>query len=212
MMARPVALYLTHFDVGAAVVHPLAEAMEQQELWAPEQEAKNASESLLEKAREAGRAEGAEAAHAEAAAERERMQQEFEDLLVAERRKWLDEEGSAFKDRLTTALQQIEDELAECVARVLRPFIVESVRRQMVGELVEHIGGMIANHETMAITIVGPADLLAVMQEKLAGLPVALAYEESGGVDVHVTAGQTMIETRLKAWIDLVGIQVEQRA
>ena len=210
MTARPVALYLAHFDVEPEVPL-LSEGMEHPELqplWGADQEEDN-SEALLEAAREAGRAEGAEAAHIEAAAEIERVRHEFEERLAAERQKWLDEEADVLNDRLATALQRIEDDLAECVARVLRPFIVESLRRQMISELVEHIGSMIASHETMAIKIAGPADLLAILQERLAGLPVALAYEESDGVDVHVVAGQTMIETRLNAWIDLVKTKME---
>ena len=169
MMARPVALYLAHFDVGT-MVHPLSKGVEQQALpplWASDQDEGSNSETLLEAAREAGRAEGAEAAHLQAAAEIEGARLEFEEQLAAERQKWLHEEGEALKDRFATALRQIEDDLAECVARVLGPFIVESLRRQMIAELVEHIGGMIASHETMAIKIGGPADLLAVLQDKL---------------------------------------------
>lgn len=211
MTARPVAFYLAHFDVRA-IVHPLSEGVEQKDLpplWAPDQEEEDNSEALLEAAREAGRAEGAEAANAQAAAEIERVRLEFEELLAAERQKWLHEEGDELKDRLATALRLIEDNLAECVARVLRPFIVESLRRQMISELVEHIGSIIASHETTVIKIAGPGDLLAIMQEKLAGVPAALTYEESGDVDVRVMAGQTTIETRLKAWIDLVSTKME---
>ena len=47
------------------------------------------------------------------------------------------------------------------------------------------------------------------MREKLAGVPAALTYEESSDVDVRVMAGQTTIETRLKAWIDLVSSKLE---
>lgn len=213
MTTRPVAHYLTHFDVGEVIVHPLAEAVEQHglipSLWAEDPEEEDNSEALLEEAREAGRAEGAEAAQMQAAAEMERLRQEFEEVLAAERQKWLSEEADVIKDRLATALQLIEDNLAECVARVLRPFIVESLRRQMIGELVEHIGSMIASHETTAIKISGPGDLLAIMQEKLAGVSAALTYEESSDVDVRVMAGQTTIETRLKAWIDLVSTKLE---
>ncbi len=213
MTTRPVAHYLTHFDVGEVIVHPLAEAVEQHglmpSLWAQDPEEEDNSEALLEEAREAGRAEGVEAAQMQAAAEMERLRQEFEETLAGERQKWLSEEAEVLKDRLTTALQLIEDNLAECAARVLRPFIVESLRRQMIGELVEHIGGMIASHETTAIKISGPGDLLAIMQEKLAGVPAALTYEESSDVDVRVMAGQTTIETRLKAWIDLVSSKLE---
>jgi hypothetical protein len=210
MNPRPAALYLTHFDV-ASVPHPLTESLEVTELaphWALEHEEDTLPARLAE-AREEGRAEAAAAAEQRAAADLQRLQVEHETHLAAERQKWRDEEASILQDRLGTALRRIEDDLAECVARILRPFIIESLRRQMIGELVEHVGTLVASHDMMAIMIAGPPDLIAVLQEKLAGLPIAIAYNESDGVDVRVTAEKTMIETRLKAWIDLIAAKME---
>lgn len=79
----------------------------------------------------------------------------------------------------------------------------------MLGELVEQVASMAASHDALVIKITGPADLLALLQEKLAELPLAIDYEQSDGVDVRVVAAQTMIETRLQAWIDLISAKME---
>ncbi len=208
-MARPVALYLTRFDAEADAdrLSVAADLPDLSPIWAADQE--DDPEAALAAARESGRAEGVEATRAEAAGELEQARREFQAQLAAERQKWLREEGEALASNLATALQQIEDRLAECVTRILRPFIIESLRRQMIAELVEHVGSLVASHATMAIKIAGPADLLAVLQEKLSGLPVAIDYERDLGVDVRVVAEETMIETRLKAWIDLISAKME---
>ena len=79
----------------------------------------------------------------------------------------------------------------------------------MLDELMEHIATMAAAHEAIDMVIAAPADLIGVLRKKLADLPLAIRYEPSESVDVSVTAGQTTIETRLKAWIDLIGAKLE---
>ena len=209
MMARPVALYLMRFDMAAAaeLSLDLVATQDQSPIWVADRE--DDPEALLAAAREAGHAEGAAAARAEAAAEQEQARRDFDEELAAERQKWLREEGETLKERLATALRQMQDTLAECVGQILRPFVINSLRRQMLGELVEQVASMAASHDALVIKITGPADLLALLQEKLAELPLAIDYEQSDGVDVRVVAAQTMIETRLQAWIDLISAKME---
>ncbi|MGB8279242.1 MAG: hypothetical protein WCF20_15100 [Methylovirgula sp.] len=208
-MARPVALYLMRFDMAAAaeLSLDLVATQDQSPIWVADRE--DDPEALLAAAREAGHAEGAAAARAEAAAEQEQARRDFDEELAAERQKWLREEGETLKERLATALRQMQDTLAECVGQILRPFVIDSLRRQMLGELVEQVASMAASHDALVIKITGPADLLALLQEKLAELPLAIDYEQSDGVDVRVVAAQTMIETRLQAWIDLISAKME---
>lgn len=209
MMARPVALYLMRFDMAAAaeLSLDLVATQDQSPIWVADRE--DDPEALLAAAREAGHAEGAAAARAEAAAEQEQARRDFDEELAAERQKWLREEGETLKERLATALRQMQDTLAECVGQILRPFVIDFLRRQMLGELVEQVASMAASHDALVIKITGPADLLALLQEKLAELPLAIDYEQSDGVDVRVVAAQTMIETRLQAWIDLISAKME---
>ncbi len=208
-MARPVALYLTRFDTAVAVELSLdlVATEDLSPMWVADRE--DDPEALLAAAREAGRAEGDAAARAEAAAEQEQAQRDFDEQLAAERQKWLCEEGETLKEGLAAALRQMQDTLAECVGQILRPFVIDSLRRQMLGELVEHVASIAASHDAMVIKIAGPADLLALLQEKLAELPLAIDYQQSEGVDVRVVAAQTVIETRLQAWIDLISAKLE---
>jgi hypothetical protein len=211
MMAQPAALYLTRFDAPAVETGKLdlTAALEITPSWPLEPEPEPDPTVLLAAEREAGRAEGAEAAGAAAALQLAQAHSDFEARLVAERQKWAQEQGEPLTEKLATALQQMQEALAETVGQILRPFIIEALRRQMMSELVEHVAAMAASHEEIAIKICGPADLIAHLHGKLAALPVAIDYEESEGVDVRVVAAQTMIETRLKTWIDLISARME---
>ena len=46
----------------------------------------------------------------------------------------------------------------------------------------------------------GPEDLLQALREQLSGKACAATYLPSGEPDVRITAGQTILETRLGAW------------
>lgn len=208
-MAQPAALYLTHFDAPPATTRALdlAPQPDLAPIWEPEPE--HNQETMLAAEREAGRAEGVEAARAEAAAEAEAMRHAFVEQLAAERAKWLSEESEPLKEKIDTALAQMKEALADSVGQILRPFVIDALRRQMLGELVEHITTLAASHEAIEMKILAPADLIEVLRQKLAELPLAIHYEAREGVDVSVVTGQTMIETRLKTWIDLIGAQLE---
>ncbi len=209
MTAQPAALYLTHFD-SPPVTTPaldLAPASDLAPLWEPEP-AEN-REALLAAAREEGHGEGLEAGRAEAAEQAEAMRKAYDEQLAVERQKWLDAESELLKAQLASALQQMKEQLGDCVGQILRPFVIESLRQQMLGELMGHIATMAAAHEAIDMVIAAPADLIEVLRKKLADLPLAIRYEPSESVDVSVTAGQTTIETRLKAWIDLIGAKLE---
>jgi flagellar biosynthesis/type III secretory pathway protein FliH len=208
-MAQPAALYLTRFDVEEPVETSLdlIGTPDQPLSWLPEPE--EDIEARLAAAREAGHAEGMEAARAEAAAEREQAARDFDELLATERQKWISNEAAVLAEKLTAAVAQMQETLAECVGQVLRPFVVDALRKQMLAELVEQVAAIAASHEGLAMKITGPADLIAGLREKFAALLLAVDYQPGDGVDVHVVAGQTTIETRLRAWIDLINAKLE---
>jgi flagellar biosynthesis/type III secretory pathway protein FliH len=208
-MVQPAGLYLTRFDVEKAVECSLdlVGNPDQSPIWIPEQE--DDPETRLAASREAGYAEGMEAARAEAAAEREQAQRIFDEQFATERQKWIVEQSDILAEKLAAAVRQMQDTLAECVGQVLRPFVIESLRKQMLVDLVESVAGIAGTHAGVTLKIAGPADLLAGLREAFAALPLTVDYETSEGADVTVVASQTMIETRLQAWIDLINAKSE---
>ncbi len=211
-MAQPAALYLARFDtasVSAAPTLDLSPSKDLAPLWKHQPEPEEDIEGRIAAARDEGYAEGAEAARAEAAAAIEEMRGVLEAQLGAERQRWIAEEGELLKAQLASGLTQLQDVLADSVGHVLRPFVIESLRRQMIDELVGHVASMAANPDKIAIKICGPADLLVELQTRLGEGVFAIEYEVRDGVDVQVIAAQTMIETRLKVWIDLINANTE---
>jgi hypothetical protein len=205
MMARPVAHYLRRFGDAPELAPPPDRGVDFSPIPSRPQDASEPppDDPLLqiEAARESGRAEGLEAAREEFAAELEKALRLHHEQLEAARRKWLDEEGGTLRASLAAGLAEIEVRLAQGLSKVLTPFIIDALRKQMIEELTETIAVLIGTNETIAIKVNGPADLLDILRDNLAESPASIEYEVSESVDVSVRAEQTMIETQLSAWI-----------
>ena len=207
MMPRPVADYLVQIGLESAEP-PVSLALPEPDLaplWPEEPE--EDPQIAIDAAREEGRAEGLEAARAEHEEELARAQARFDAELKAAREAWAREEGARLLEQLAAAMRAIEAGLADSVARVLRPFIVAALRRQMIDRLVENIRTIVGSAEMTAIQIAGPADLIEILRAALQGAPAAFHFVIQDSVDVSVVAEQTSIDTRLKAWTDLIGAE-----
>jgi hypothetical protein len=211
MTPRPVADYLVQIGLES-VEPPVLIAPPEPDLaplWPEEPE--EDPQIAIDAARDEGRAEGLETAREAAKAEYEeelaRAQAHFDAELKAAREAWAREEGARLQEQLAAAMRTIEEGLADSVARVLRPFIVAALRRQMIDKLVENIRTIVGSAEMTAIQIGGPADLIEILRAELEGAPAAFHYVTQDSVDVSVIAEQTSIDTRLKAWTDLIGAE-----
>ena len=211
MMLRPVADYLIQIglDEGEPSLPELPLEPDLAPLW-PE-EPKEDPQIAIDAARQQGLVEGAEAARAECAAayaaDSARAQKRFDAELAAARETWAREEGARLREQIAASMLAIEMSLADSVGRVLRPFILATLRRRMIDKLVESVRTIVSSAETVAIEISGPADLNEILRAELRGTPAALNFLTQESVDVRVVAGQTSIETRLKAWTDLIGAE-----
>jgi hypothetical protein len=204
MTARPVAQYLVRFGAQDA---PEPAVATQDELTVLPLSAPAPAEDLavsLEQAREEGHAEGLAAARAEHAAERARETLLFEARLSAERARWTKEESEKLATRFAAALAETEADIAASVARVLRGFLIEVLRRKAVDELADDVRALLEGKEHPIVEISGAADLLAMLRERLSRFADAIEYAPDQSPDVKVVADQTIIETRIEAWIERV--------
>jgi hypothetical protein len=91
------------------------------------------------------------------------------------------------------------------VARVLKPFVGAALRRQAMADLVQSLKVLLARDGAAAVSVCGPPDLLEVLQARLEGSIADVTYHPDEGCDLRVTVGNTLLETRLGAWIAKIG-------
>jgi hypothetical protein len=162
-----------------------------------EEELARRLEETQSSAREEGRAEAA--AEFELALAKERG--EIEARIVCERDAWLAEEGRRLSGAIDAALAELEARIGDSVARILEPFLEAALRQKVVAELALTLSALIADGEPL-LRVSGPQSLLDALKEKLGTGRGAIEYVPAEGADIKATADQTLVETRLKAWID----------
>lgn len=203
MMARPIAQYLAEF--GAS---PLADVLgDASPVTIPCPPDEPVTEDLmlsLQRARDEGMSEGYAAARDEYEAQLQRVRLSFEARLTAEREVWTRQESEKLSEDIKAIFAEIESNIAGCVERVLKPFVIECLRRQMIDLLAEAVGVLLSGGESPLIEIRGPEDLLAMLREKLAILSGTINYSPDDSVDVRIVAGQTLIESRIGAWAERI--------
>lgn len=124
----------------------------------------------------------------------------FTERLAVERTKWNDEEARALTAQFALAVQVMEQGLADCVARILTPFLADRLRQTIVEELLKTLGKLASDKQNVAFTIRGPDDMLSAIESALGPDNGRFTYVADTSVDVRVSVNDTAVETQLGAW------------
>lgn len=204
MMARSVAQYLMRFassDSAQAIVEEPSERIEPVPCAGLPLENPVLANRV---AREEGVSEGLEMARAEYEARLMLEKHAFEARLGAERNKWAEQESEKLSEKIESAFAKVESNIGESVEAVLRPFLVDALRRKIVDLLAEHVGALLRGGADPVIKIYGAEGLLAALREKLSARSAAIEYAPGDMIEVEVVSGRTIIETRIAAWIERI--------
>ncbi|SEE94619.1 hypothetical protein SAMN05444161_8034 [Rhizobiales bacterium GAS191] len=201
MTVIPIAQYLAQFGAeggfGAKGLHhedtPVLHSLDPKDA----EELARKLEEATTQGREEGRAIAAAAFEADLADERAQL----EGRIVSARQAWLAEEGERLGAALGVAVSQLQTEMADSVARILKPFLAFALREQMLVSLSETMKGLLTEEKAF-LKVSGPEDLLDALRDRLGPGEASIAYEVAAGVEVSVIADHTVIESRLQAWVD----------
>jgi len=205
MRPIPIAQYLNQFGrVNGGRIDPPLEglAAKPRVLSVPAAAPPVNIDAQLEEAAERGRQEGVAAARAEFTAALLAERKELEDREAARRLVWQAGEYARFAEKIERAMTAIEDRLAQTVARILKPYLTETVARKASEALSDALSKILSRDAPAVLKITGPEALLSVLRDRMAAHAVAVEYIASAGADVTVEANQTIIQTQLQAWID----------
>jgi len=192
MTAIPLTRYLTDFGADGK-----AEARSEARLLAAQLADMTAK---LAESHARGVEEGKAAAQAKFASELDEHRARSEQRIVDARHAWAASEGAIIGERLVAGLAEVEQRLAETMARILQPFLSGQVRKQAINDLAATLIPMLAKEKGVRLEISGPQDLLDALRGALAGKAEAV-YTTNDAPDVRVVMDQTLIETQLAAWM-----------
>ncbi|WP_416355093.1 hypothetical protein ACLNGM_11990 [Aureimonas phyllosphaerae] len=193
---------------------PLREVEAERRAWARERETLlRAHEIALAQAHQDGAAEAGEAVRQDlerASAERiEALRQtlaaDHEGVLAEARRQWVETEGDRLADLVILQMAVFEDALKTTLSSLLRPLVLDARKRMTVDELAGAVKTIAFDGTTVKIAASGPSDLLHSLEDKLGDHARHVSFDpDETYADVRIDANQTVIETRLAAWLKAV--------
>lgn len=201
-MAQPVARYLVDVAQGPGAGGAVFGIGKTASKAAPDEAA------IAREAYERGLAEARAAAQDELAMaisdERRAAAKQLED----QRRLWKDREGERLAAAITTGLATIETRIAETVATIIEPFVTERVRIAACSDVVATVKDISNRSRGVAIELKGPDDLVRSVAERLPK-DIVVTTLASEGPEVRAIVDQTIIETRIGAWLQRLSEALE---
>jgi hypothetical protein len=153
-------------------------------------------DAIFESGRKAGLAE----ARAEAEMQSALLQREATAALGQARQSWADEVAGRLSAEIPRAIQALGESLSDATGRLLRPFLEGELHDAACRALIDQIRPLLAGEDGVLIRVSGPAILLDTLRQVFPS-GCAVAFTENQAIDVTILAGETMIETRIAAWV-----------
>lgn len=110
------------------------------------------------------------------------------------------EAGAAMAASLAAAEDRILKLATDSVARLLGPILAEDVARRSVESLAQAIRESLADRDAIRIRVRGPRPLFDGLAAALGERAADAQFEEQPGVDLSVSVGDMLYETRLGEW------------
>lgn len=119
----------------------------------------------------------------------------------AARKVWVEEQSEQIAGAIREQMGALSQQLGIAAARALRPFLVERLVDRSIEDLSGCITRLLTDNSTPVLGITGPADLLERLAERLGDHAAGITFRPDAKADIVVTAGETLIETRLQDWV-----------
>jgi hypothetical protein len=201
MSARPADKYLVEFAVNKAVglapANGRSKPLEQVVERPPVVDAAQLSEQAFARGVENGKALARLMFDSRLAEEVAKLQAQ----LACERDRWMQDEAAKFGQAMHAALGAIEQNVASATARILQPFVTKTLQRQAITELQEMLQLLLNRGSDLRVDIFGPQDLVHALVAGLHRKDAVVTCHESSQCDLRGELGQTVLETRLAAWL-----------
>lgn len=117
------------------------------------------------------------------------------------RRAWVEEQSDRIASAIGDQFSALSQQLGTAAARALRPFLVERLVDRSIDDLAACVTRLLTDSAAPVLGVTGPADLLERLAEKLGDHAAGITFRPDAKADIVVTAGETLIETRIQEWV-----------
>lgn len=122
--------------------------------------------------------------------------------LTEERDRLLDETAGKIATGIAEIGNQLEAKIAQVVARVLEPLVVNVMQKQAIATFVEQLSSVTSDSRRPTLRISGPSDLLEAVRAKLGVRSISIEFRTTQAADISIIADQVVLETQIKLWAE----------
>lgn len=153
-----------------------------------------------------GLAEGMEKAKEACEAAIAQKEEAFKSRFDQARRSWSQTQSALLAQLTANAIASLKSEIEETVARILRPLVERTLVEDALSKFAIEIGKLLSDDDAIKLKISGPSDLVSQLSDLIPqNVPVTIIGGDAP--EVTVLANKTVIETRLKEWLDCTGVE-----
>lgn len=111
---------------------------------------------------------------------------------------------------LTDMKASVSDTVDASVARVLSPFVREEVARAAGAKFAADVAEEVGQGRTVKLSVRGSEAFIEMMRKRLDPLVTEVEYEESAEIDMTLEVGDSILVTRLKAFVEAMEEQIDE--
>ncbi len=153
-----------------------------------------------------GLAEGMEKAKEACEAAIAQKEEAFKSRFDQARRSWSQTQSALLAQLTANAIASLKSEIEETVARILTPLVEKALAEDALSKFAIEIGKLLSDDDAIKLKISGPSDLVSQLSDLIPqNVPVTIIGGDAP--EVTVLANKTVIETRLKEWLDCTGVE-----
>ena len=113
-------------------------------------------------------------------------------------------EVARLADLIAESLAEIEERIALCMARMLKPYLLRKQMKLVFDALCEDYARLRSSDSPPLLRVSGRESVLHALRARLSGQPIEIEYSLNENVEVTVLAENTRIQTQLQAWTDTI--------
>jgi hypothetical protein len=131
----------------------------------------------------------------------EHIQMEFNEHLLAEKQRWIEDESIKISAEFQNALTHMQIEFGKLVCRALTPFLKKKISAMALSQTEELLISALDGREKVHLKISGPDDLVAALKTKTFTENATFEMNENTEAEVQASCDEFAITTQINFWL-----------
>ena len=143
---------------------------------------------------------GQHAAEQRSVGMRSEMQQSLEQAIEAARQSWVETEGQALADTMSTALEALRNEVCAIVAETLEPVLRIEMHCRVIEDLTNTLNRLTASRDMVEIEVRAPEDLLESVRNAMPSANTNVTFAQQPNGEIELRIDDTRLRTEIELW------------